>query len=277
MGSVTVNFNYVCPPRTCPPGRAYYALEKPSNSSNYQLNPGKRELFSNFETWVYCSSFNETEKVNYISLPTTIDVNIMAGGEVTVGIEPLGAYSPNLNFHVYDASMYPDLHPYPALPSACGENDPNCTQLCARHPEANIPSDTIPAQYPEIRPPSPPEAPASPSEAAAHRHKGLSNVVIAGIAAVGGIGGGVALTVAAWRCCCKRKFEGVRPDDRDKPMPPISREPWSSSGVHDPGKNPRKPDESSSGVHDPGKNPRKPDKSSSGRKALPMVLEMSEE
>ena len=191
VGPVTVNFNYVCPPRTCPPGRAYYALEKPSNSSNYQLNPGKRELFSNFETWVYCSSFNETEKVNYISLPTTIDVNIMAGGEVTVGIEPLGAYSPNLNFHVYDASMYPDLHPYPALPSACGENDPNCTQLCARHPEANIPSDTMPAQYPEARPPSP-----------AHRHKGLKGGVIAGIV-IGGIGGGAALTAAAW--CCYRK------------------------------------------------------------------------
>ncbi len=233
-----VGFNYVCPPRTCPPGRAYYTtmLYWGSTGTSYSwLNPGECQSLSNFSTWLYCSTFNETEKVNYISLPTSVDMNIMAFGTGSAGV-----YSPNRNFHVYDASMYPDLNPYPSLPSACGENDPNCTQLCAQHPEANIPSDTIPAQYPEIRPPSPPEAPASPSEAPAHRHKGLSDGVIAGIA-IGGIGGGAALIAAAWRCCCpKRKFSGVRPNHFEfQPMSP----------------NPRKPDESSSGVHDPGRIP----------------------
>ena len=162
----TVGFNYVCPPRTCPPGRAYYALENSTiaNSSTH-INPGERIQVEKFDTWVYCSTLtlNGTDMVNYISLPTTIDINIMASGQTLDGSS--NVYSPNINFHVYDASMYPDLHPYPSIPSACGENDPNCTQLCARHPEATIPADTIPAQYPELRPPSPSEAPASPPEA----------------------------------------------------------------------------------------------------------------
>ena len=99
---------------------------------------------------MYCSTFNETEKVNYISLPTTIDVNINAQGAtpwVNGQQYYMTVYSPNMNFHVYDASMYPDLNPYPAIPSACGDNDPDCTQLCAQHPEANIPS-TQPASLP---------------------------------------------------------------------------------------------------------------------------------
>ena len=198
---VTVGLSYACPSRTCPPGRAYYALnnltESRSNPTGITLKPGERKLLSNFETWVYCSTLNETGEVNYISMPTSTDLNIVALGEqLEPGQQlPTIAYSANLNFHVYDASMYPDLHPYPALPSACGENDPNCTQLCARHPEANIPSDKIPAQYPESRPP----------EAPAHRHKGLSDIVIAGMVVGGVIVGGSALGAAAW--CCYRKRE----------------------------------------------------------------------
>ncbi len=191
---VVVGLSYVCPPRTCPPGRAYYARNNYTtvgNPTGIALNPGERKLLSNFDTWVYCSTLNETEKVNYISLPTTIDVNIHAFGRESGQGQPASTYSSNRNFHVYDASMYPDLNPYPAISSACGDNDPDCTQLCARHPEANIPSDTMPAQYPEARPPSP-----------AHRHKGLKGGVIAGIV-IGGIGGGAALTAAAW--CCYRK------------------------------------------------------------------------
>ncbi len=192
-----VGFNYVCPPRTCPPGRSYYLLD---NFTYMWLNPGERTLLPSFDTWVYCSTLNETEKVNYISLPTTIDVNIMAFG-MRDNI-PTTVYSPSINFHVYDASMYPDLNPYPAIPSACGDNDPNCTQLCAQHPEANIPSDKIPAQYPEPRPP----------EAPVHRHKGLSDGVMAGMVVGGVIVGGSALG-AAW--CCYRKRENCIQSMRD--------------------------------------------------------------
>ena len=130
------------------------------------LYPGERKPFLNFDTWLYCSTFNGTEKVNDFSLPTTIDVNTIAWYKHRVNGQQyyMSMYSPNMHFDIYDASMYPDLNPYPAIPSACGDNDPDCTQLCAQHPEANIPSGTIPAQFPEARPPSPPEAPA-------HRHK----------------------------------------------------------------------------------------------------------
>jgi hypothetical protein len=152
-----VDFNYVCPPRTCPPGRAYYALNNITYNptTNMVLNPGESKPLLHFDTWVYCSTFNEAEKVNSVSLPTTIDVNILAfGGTPWVGNEFYRTvYSPNRNFHVYDASMYPDLNPSPALPSACGDNDPDCTQLCARHPDADIPS-TQPASLPSSGTPS---------------------------------------------------------------------------------------------------------------------------
>ena len=121
-------------------------------------------------------------------------------------------YSPNMNFHVYDASMYPDLNPYPAIPSACGDNDPDCTQLCAQHPEANI--HTIRYNSSSIsrdRPPSPPGL-LSPPEAPAHRHKGLSDGVMAGIVVGGVIVGGSALG-AAW--CCYRKREDCIQSMRD--------------------------------------------------------------
>jgi hypothetical protein len=168
-----VDFNYVCPPRTCPPGRAYYSLDNRTRGGDdaVVLNPGERKPFLNYNIFVYCSTLDGTEEVNNISLPTDVNVNLKAfGGTPWVGNEYYRTvYSPSINFHVYDASMYPDLHPYPALPSACGDNDPNCTQLCARHPEADIPSSTMPAPFlksppppPEVRPPSPPEVPASP-------------------------------------------------------------------------------------------------------------------
>ncbi len=197
---VYVGFNYVCPPRTCPPGRAYYALD--NDAVSFVLNPGERKLFSNFGAWVYCSTFNEMEKVNYISLPTTIDMNIIATGDVVNGSGYWNyAYSPNMNFHVYDASMYPDLRPYPAIPSACGENDPNCTQLCARHPEVNIPSGTMPTQFSEAPAPSP-EAPAPRPKAHAR-----ASTLVWGLA--GGIGGGslALMATAAWYCSDSRRRE----------------------------------------------------------------------
>ena len=75
------------------------------------LNPGERKPFLNYDTFVYCSTINGTGEVSNTSLPTDVNVNLKAfGGTPWVGDEYyITVYSSNINFHVYNASMYPDL------------------------------------------------------------------------------------------------------------------------------------------------------------------------